>query len=283
MSKIDYLSWTLPHQHVGEALAVAGVDLRSFGDAKAGHTFRKCRVGPFGVRVYLDPSDGSGLAYVQLPGRWCAANQDLMQIVVAVFLSFGSRSTRADVAWDGFPLSPRECMECVERGLVKSPIHRATMHLILCAQRDIGKSGDTFYAGGSGSARRLRVYDRRGPVRCEVQCREWAAVSAVDMMQRGSDLRALLPIEFDDPSFMAWRGSAMSVRAPDVRVGSETSAVSWIRSQCMPTLAALRAMGYDLDSWISDVPQSAFPVWYVCAKGESNDSTRSRTGVKRES
>jgi hypothetical protein len=96
------------------------------------------------------------------------------------------RITRIDWAFDGVPFSVMDCCNAGHKDVrnLRSPVRRGTAHFALGVPVP-GEDGDTFEWGSRKSNRRVRAYDRRGPVRLEM---EWRREKA-DLLAR--DLLAL--------------------------------------------------------------------------------------------
>jgi hypothetical protein len=80
--------------------------------------------------------------------------------------------TRLDPAFDGVPFTVAQCVAAAMPDVrnVRSPVKRG--HGIIPLGEPVpGEDGATFHWGSRSSDRSLRVYDRRGPVRLELEVR----------------------------------------------------------------------------------------------------------------
>ena len=83
---------------------------------------------------------------------------------------FEWRASRIDVAFDNAQFTPRECYEAWKQGNVRTKAHEKSHKWYENSE------GKTFYVGSRQSGRLIRVYDRRGPTRLEIEFKkEWAA------------------------------------------------------------------------------------------------------------
>ena len=106
--------------------------------------------------------------------------------------------TRLDLAYDGVPFSVADCVAAAMPGLVnlRSPVKRG--HGIIPLGDPVpGEDGATFHWGSRSSDRSLRVYDRRGPVRLELEVRrDKSDLLARDLLARPVDAWASRTIQY---------------------------------------------------------------------------------------
>lgn len=89
-------------------------------------------------------------------------------------------SSRLDVAWDAYGWKPEQFGQAFEAGDVVTRIQRPVnpeTGRIQGIERRSNHEGDTVYLGSRTSERFLRVYDRRGPSRVELELKEQRAVA----------------------------------------------------------------------------------------------------------
>ena len=128
--------------------------------------------GPDGSKFYGFPSNESNTyCSFELSGKPLAEIVDLHGKLASMKLAFGQenikiRASRFDLAWDYCPFSPLEAREAWKAGKVKT---RIPLHSYRWME---SPEGNTFYAGSPKSQKRLRVYDRRGYTRLEMQARK---------------------------------------------------------------------------------------------------------------
>lgn len=80
------------------------------------------------------------------------------------------QATRLDLAWDGAPFTPRQVRAAIEAGNVRTWANRKTL-LWYDAPLD-PEQGSTCYLGSRQSERYLRVYNKRGRTRCELELKK---------------------------------------------------------------------------------------------------------------
>lgn len=137
------------------------------------------RVGP--GRVYWSP--GRADVFVSLPGEACEwlSLPDLVALAVDLQLEPNSR---LDVAWDCDGVTPGTFARAFRAGDVVTRIHRdidpETGRMKGIELRS-NWEGDTVYLGSRQSERFIRVYDRRGPTRLEM---EWKGSRAIALWRR---------------------------------------------------------------------------------------------------
>jgi hypothetical protein len=88
-------------------------------------------------------------------------------------------TSRLDVAWDAEGLTPELLGQTFERGDVVTRVQRVVNEdtgRIKGIRRESNHEGDTVYLGSRTSERFLRVYDRRGPCRIELELKERRAL-----------------------------------------------------------------------------------------------------------
>ncbi len=136
-----------------------------------------------GMEVYAFPSTGqhcllvmSGSVIEKYPKdsllRFLATHLDEEEVYD--FLNGGDRPrlniSRFDVAIDNCPFTPRQVFDAQDAGNYRSKARPGAWY------PDTG-DGSTAYHGSRKSDKLLRVYDRRGPTRCELEYRRKAALA----------------------------------------------------------------------------------------------------------
>jgi hypothetical protein len=116
--------------------------------------------------------------FVTVPGEVC--EEMGVENLVALSLYTGVEpSSRLDLAWDSTGLTPELLGQAFEGGdvvtRIQRPVNEATGRL-KGIQRQSNHEGDTVYLGSRTSERFLRVYDRRGSCRVELELKERRAV-----------------------------------------------------------------------------------------------------------
>jgi hypothetical protein len=82
-------------------------------------------------------------------------------------------ATRVDIAFDNVPFTPQMCRQAWEEGRTRGRMHKNSWKWQQNAQ------GATFSMGSRQSGRYIRIYDRRGPTRLEIEYKDkWAKAVA---------------------------------------------------------------------------------------------------------
>lgn len=175
-----------PHLEVLEAVSevVAAPVVEHSRGAKGGY---RCSASVGGVLVAWGPDRDDVL--VTVPGSVCEVIGTLGLVALSAGLDLDPTS-RLDLAWDAHGFSPADVRREWEAGQVVTRAHRDSWRW------DENAEGSTFYMGSRTSERFVRVYDRRGPTRVELELKEQRAVLL---------WRQLLEAAEDD-----WSASAMA-------------------------------------------------------------------------
>ncbi len=132
------------------------------------------------AKMYADPigHDPRENAYVHidLTGSACDAIQpnQLRDFLIHIKEEKKCRVTRLDLAWDRVAFTPLDAKQAVDKNQIRSGINRKSLTYTVepYALKDDGSTGTTSLRLGSlYSERMLRVYDKRGFVRIELQTR----------------------------------------------------------------------------------------------------------------
>jgi hypothetical protein len=212
------------------------------------------------AKVYWSP--GRGDVFVVLSGEVCEALGVSGVVALASTLDLVPNS-RLDLAWDIQGITPALVRDAFVGGHVVTRIHRSLnpetgrMKSVVFTSNH---EGDTLYLGSRQSERFLRVYDRRGPTRVELEwkgkraellwarllaCGEelWSAEALeelrafVDFRDRSSGVRPdFCPLLDWWAAFTAGAGrSCVAVPRPEARTLDDFR--SWLRRQVAPVLA----------------------------------------------
>ena len=138
--------------------------------------------GPDGIVLYAYP-DGGSYCSLQLSGSVIEKmGQDKLYELLELYNTRFSEEktnvkeqyhwhcTRIDIAFDGVPFSPAVCREAWLARNARTRIHPKSYDWRSNAD------GDTFYVGKRVSGRIIRVYNRRGPVRLEIELKKKYAI-----------------------------------------------------------------------------------------------------------
>ncbi len=194
--KIDYLSITIWGTHE-EILQIYDDFLSDFvGDpVHVGHGHRGYQWwgrALAGVNVYSIPVNGDQEhGHIELKGEACEViPMDALRKMVIYLQERHQHTgqkfnvTRLDLAWDGVNASPLEFLEAVQNDYIRSLAKRDKWKLDQSPRKE-GEEiqiSTTVYFGSPSSERRLRVYDRRGFTRVELQTRDKRAHAIVESL-----------------------------------------------------------------------------------------------------
>ncbi|MGE5525322.1 MAG: replication initiation factor domain-containing protein [Rhodospirillaceae bacterium] len=134
--------------------------------------FNSLCFGPLEMRLYRLPRSGGNFCSLEIPGE---AIETIGQEAIVDYLHRLCEGpekfhvTRLDVAFDGAPFTPADCHEAWKRGDVRCEADRKSSKWLENAE------GHTLYIGSRSSPRFVRIYDRRGPTRVELELKQaWA-------------------------------------------------------------------------------------------------------------
>ena len=217
-----------------------------------------------GLCVYFEPvAENMPPVLIDAPGAAC----ELLGLEALRELFCNAELSRADIALDGAGFSPREAAAWVRAGNVRCKSKRRKFY------EDLGAGdGETLVLGSRSSERFLRIYDRRGATRVElelkgVQARGFRSVLLAPL-EEFTDLALGVVREFVDfvdasqdanvsrapllPSWGLLVGSVERVRlavkgraAPTVE-----RVVEWMESQVSAMLAVYRRLGHSVDDLV---------------------------------
>lgn len=125
-----------------------------------------------GASVYWSP--GRSDVFVVLPGEVCESLGVPALVALATELDL-EPSSRLDLAWDVRGVAVSQVSGSWHAGDVVTRAHRSSW------RHDQNAEGQTFYIGSRASGRMVRVYDRRGPTRFEM---EWKGQRALLLWRR---------------------------------------------------------------------------------------------------
>jgi Replication initiation factor len=166
--------------------------------AMGGARFYGRRYEYLGATLLADPQAPGARDHVHvvLSGEGCAIGVDaVLQLLVRLRMwSMRCEVARLDLAVDGVPFTPVDAYLAVQRRQVVSWVKRGRDGLVHHTWRSCNGDGegDTLYLGGRSSQRFMRIYDRRGPTRIELEMkRDYAQVIAWELVRRWGDDAAL--------------------------------------------------------------------------------------------
>lgn len=151
------------------------------GIGHGGRGFKRLYKALAEAKLYADPiaqQDIEANQYFsyEFPGSACDAIPDkvIQEFIIVLNRWEKARITRLDLAWDGTPFTPEQVKEAVELEQMRSYMRRSKMQYTVSPYefREDGQLGtSSLRLGSSQSSRMLRVYDKHGPVRLEMQTR----------------------------------------------------------------------------------------------------------------
>jgi len=190
---------------VSEVLSVVDGYVGEFHDPGHGSKlYASLWVGPLGAAVesgFRRSRDDH--VRVSLPGEVCE-RLGLVDLV-ALLTVLGGKPTRWDLAVDGAPFHPKAVYDAWQRGMVRSKLQRDDPNAVRLMENG---EGTTVYMGSEHSDRMLRIYNRRGPTRVEMQLRRamaeafWARLQASTAEDFGQLVMSLVAgfVDFAAPS-----------------------------------------------------------------------------------
>lgn len=127
-----------------------------------------------------------------LPGETCAVGVDaLLQLLTRLRMwAVRTAVARLDLAVDGVPFTPADAYAAVRAGHTVSWVKRgrdgAISHVWHSSNRD--GEGTPLYIGRRSSQRFMRIYDKRGPTRIELETKDvYADALARELTERRGD------------------------------------------------------------------------------------------------
>ena len=235
-----------------------------------GRGFNEVWSGLLEFRVYLTPSHGEDeYFYFEIPGQACEQIhwkilQGLDKVLRTNFPG-RYRYSRLDFAFDDLPFTPQDIESAVKGGRVRTSATRDTLTISRrpFERQENGQVGThTVNLGSRQSERMIRVYDRRGFTRLEMELKDKRADLVAKEILQASDvgdwfgigLAHLLDyVSFDSPwwkEFVSGTGRAWAtVTTP--REITEEKMTRWINHQVAAALSVL----HDIkpDGFLDDV------------------------------
>lgn len=228
-----------------------------------GRGFRNLYKALVGAKLYTGAistvENGEPYIHLELPGSACDAlpSQLIKEFVSTISIYEKCRFSRLDLAWDGVGFTPETVKNAVEKKMIRSHLKRRTMNFSVepLEKKEDGSLGTSSIRLGSGSSQRLlRVYDKRGPVRLELQLRGKRADKVAN------DVLVALPkkwpnlaighlrdyVDFADNGTLLpwWREFVKSnprthIQVTDAREKELERLTKWLMQQVSPTYSAV--------------------------------------------
>ena len=134
--------------------------------------------GPEGVRLYAYPHTGKH-CHLEIPGELLerhGSEHALQYLNQLTKWEHDWQATRVDIAFDGVPFTPKMCHDAWRKGHTRGRMHKKSW------KWQENADGKTFSMGSRQSGRYIRIYDRRGPTRLEIEFKsKWAKVVAENL------------------------------------------------------------------------------------------------------
>lgn len=228
--------------------------LESFGHG--GRGFKEILHSLMEFKIYLYPIFKTGeYFHVEIPGAACdALSWEIFQGLWDYLDSnFKDRYqvTRFDFAFDDVPFAPQQIEQAITAGQVRSLAKRETVRIESSPfeKRDDGQIGTyTIYFGATTSERMVRIYNKRGFTRLELQMKERRANLVAPQVFRSSNADQSFYIvlshllDFMDVNADWWEDFKDSTGRANATVTSisEVSTakmVNWLNKQVAPALS----------------------------------------------
>ena len=215
------------------------------------------------TKLYSDPIGQPEDPYssLEFPGSACDALPDatIQEFLSAVRQTETTHVTRVDLAWDGASFTPELVKEAVQAKQIRSYLRRKNWEYSISPEaiREDGQIGtSSLRLGSNHSERLLRVYDKHGPVRVELQTRnERADLVTWDVLVRPVEewftkalghLRDYIDfIDLDSQRLLPWWESFVTntqrsgKTITDAREIELSRKIAWFDQQVSPTFSLL--------------------------------------------
>jgi DNA relaxase NicK len=147
-----------------------------------GRGFRSIRKSITGIQIYSEPinnsQDQDTYISLSIPGNACDALNTyfLYEFMKYIDENYRINVTRLDIAFDHAPFTPKEFFRVLDADKVRTYAKRETFNFTSSPyqpQEEGGKIGcDTVQIGAPQSERKLRVYNKRGYTRVELEAKK---------------------------------------------------------------------------------------------------------------
>jgi len=231
-------------------------ELQSMGHG--GRGFDEIWYSLLGFKVYVNPSRGEvEYFHFEIPGQACELiHWEIFQGLDDVLKSNYPEHyhySRLDFAFDDLPFTPRDVEAGIREGRVKSLAKRKTMTVNQSPfeLKDNGEIGTyTVNLGSRQSERMIRVYDRRGFTRLELEMKGKRADLVAKQLFRASDVSEWFSIglshlrdyvNFDAPwwdEFVNGVGRAWAIVSTPREITEKTT-TRWLEHQVAPALSVI--------------------------------------------
>jgi DNA relaxase NicK len=236
---------------------------RIFGDLEdlghGGRGFKEIFHALIEFKIYLTPAYETDDEYFhfEIPGKACELlsweyYQGLESLISSCYSNRYSYK-RIDLAFDNCPFTPMQVEEAIREGKVRSLAKRESleMHNSPFLLKENGKEGThTVYFGSRSSERMIRVYDKRGFTRLELELKDERADLVAKELFQANDISKWYTImighlrdfvDFENPwwsEFVSGKGRAWAVISNPKDIEME-KILNWIDRQVTPALSVV--------------------------------------------
>ncbi len=232
-----------------------------FGDLElkgnGGRGYRQIQSGLFEIKLYTNPGKiDEEHFHLEIPGKACEFLSSVKYAAIFEYLESLYKDKykfkRIDLAFDYVEFTPQQVYEAVLANRLRSLAKRETLrqeNSPLLAREDGQKGTQTVYLGSNQSNRMIRVYNRRGFTRLELQAKDDRAnLIARDLFTTNPENWYSLGIshlrdyvDFFEPwwdRFVASQGRAYKTLAiPEDQ--SLLNSITWVQNQVSQTLSVI--------------------------------------------
>jgi DNA relaxase NicK len=212
------------------------------------------------AKMYVSPryaskdDDHSHHFHIELPGSACEAlHPELIQKFFLVMEQAEKfQVTRLDLAWDGVPFTPEQMNEASIKELFRTYAKRDSFNIETwhSKRKDDGQIGQAIFRMGSRqSSRYVRVYNRRGPVRLELEARDKRADRiAKDVLVNAPDdwsdkaiphLRDYVDVDADFWREFVQEHARANLTITDARTKQASKSTKWLFKQTGASLSVM--------------------------------------------
>ena len=260
---VHWLSFTI-HAPREDAFMIYHILFKStFGELEelghGGRGFKEIFHALLEFKIYVTPAHNTGGEYFhfEIPGQACELMewkyfQGLESLISSNYPNRYSY-TRIDLAFDNCPFTPSQVEEAIKEGKVRSLAKRESLeeHISPFALRENGEEGThTVNFGSRSSERMIRVYDKRGFTRLELELKELRADLVARELFQADDISKWFEImvrhlkDFVDFDMSWWdefaggfgRAWAIVSKPKDVEM---VKILDWLNRQVGPALSVV--------------------------------------------
>ncbi len=239
-----------------------------------GRLYRSIWTGPHGVRLY-GYSDTGQHCHLEIPGNVLeqfGLEHTRNYLFSLTKVSFDWQCTRIDIPFDNCSFTPAMCNEARNIGEIRTRAHQYSWKWFE------NNDGNTLYIGTRQSGRMVRIYDKRGPTRLELELRDKWADKVCEILATSPakywlyECMGILRdfVDFVDtklsggnisraPLLPWWNTFIDGIEKAELQIGRTHQAVTAMRMErflqrMLPTLCVMRhGLGVSLDSLADEI------------------------------